>query len=279
MPTFGNLARTRQQSFRTTSSTISEAGRNPTDPLGKRYGYLLTLGHEDQNLYPPLRTMDRARHFFSDRQIHWWKSSRAGDDTHVAGPTRNMASSQVACVNFLLPLATEPELLVSLLRTVDPDLTGIIPLEYTPPNSSTPVTSLVEFEWIGLQSSLEQSGYTRGANATSADALVVASTSNAGRRAYLIEWKYVEEYKSAIDKGAATSGKTRLDRYRPLYASPRSPFSGVVPLEELLYEPFLSADSLTAPSSEDGRSARVPASAPQRSLSCAPKGISPTEAR
>ena len=53
----------------------------------------------------------------------------------------------------------------------------------------------MEFEWIGLDDSLEGTR-TRGANATSIDAFLVAETDSGRRRAYLIEWKYLEQYLS-----------------------------------------------------------------------------------
>ncbi len=105
MTAFGTLGRRRQAAFRDSSPTISDRGRNPQDPKGKRHGHLLALGHEDENLYPSIRGPDGARKFFADRSIKWWRSAQTGDTPKTHGPTRNLASSQVACVNFLLPLA------------------------------------------------------------------------------------------------------------------------------------------------------------------------------
>ena len=73
-----------------------------------RNPHLLPLGCEEENLYPGIRGNGGAVDFFSQRRIRWWKSARTGDDTAGPGPTRNMTSSQVACVNFLLPLAGIP---------------------------------------------------------------------------------------------------------------------------------------------------------------------------
>ena len=78
-------------------------------------------------------------------------------------------------------------------------------------------SSPVELEWIGLDHALEgPSVKTRGANSASVDAFIVAETP-AGRRAYLMEWKYVEEYRTE-DKGQGRSGETRRARYAHLYA-------------------------------------------------------------
>ena len=76
---------------------------------------------------------------------------------------------------------------------------------------------------------------TRGANSTSVDAFMVAETP-AGRRAYLMEWKYVEEYRTE-DKGKGRSGETRRSRYAHLYAESPS-FNGRVPFDAWLFEPF-----------------------------------------
>ena len=76
---------------------------------------------------------------------------------------------------------------------------------------------------------------TRGANSTSVDAFMVAETT-AGRRAYLMEWKYVEEYRTE-DKGQGRPGETRRSRYAGLYAESPS-FNGKVPFDAWLFEPF-----------------------------------------
>ena len=115
---FDHAAKGRQGCFRDTSSTISPQGRSPPDGTGVRNPHLLSLGCEEENLYPGVRGSGGAIDFFRQRGIKWWKSSRSGDDVETHGPTRNMASSQVACVNFLLPLATIPGALLPALRTL-----------------------------------------------------------------------------------------------------------------------------------------------------------------
>ena len=49
------------------------------------------------------------------------------DDPLADGPTRNVASSQIACVNFLLPLnqATTARASLAVLAVVDDDVAGI----------------------------------------------------------------------------------------------------------------------------------------------------------
>ena len=233
MPSFGQAARNKQANFRNTSKTISPEGRVPSDEKGQRHGHLLALGHETDNLYPALRGKGGALQFFSERRIKWWRdTNRTGDTRGGDGPTRNMASSQIACVNFLLPLTGIEDGLAAILRTIDSDVKSIVPIEHEA--SISPV----EFEWIGLGGPLERGAApTRGANTTSVDAFAVAET-DTGRRAYLMEWKYVETYGNGVYLGNGKSGETRRRQYSDRYNSESSSFNGSAPMDELLYEPF-----------------------------------------
>ena len=220
---FGRIERERQAQFREQSSLPRYCG-------GRRHGHLLASGYEDENLYPTLRGENGAHRFFESRGIKWWQDARNGDDSNGCRPTRNMASSQIACVNFLLPLTETPDALTAMLRAVDDDVTGFAPIEdrYT--------RSPIEFEWIGLGHALEgPTVKTRGVNSTSIDAFMIATTP-AARRAYLMEWKYVEEY-SRKDLGEGSKGETRRRRYARLYAESAS-FNGRIPFDAWLFEPF-----------------------------------------
>jgi len=133
---FGRFERERQARFREQSSLPRYSG-------GRRHGHLLASGYEDENLYPTLRGESGARRFFESRRIGWWQDTRNGDDSNGRRPTRNMASSQLACVNFLLPLTEVPDALTAMLRAVDDDVTGFVPIE------DRQTRSPVEFEWMG----------------------------------------------------------------------------------------------------------------------------------
>ena len=231
---FERAARQRQGTFRDHSPTISSQGRSPLDQKGLRNRHLLALGAETENLYPGVRGAGGAGDFFRRRGIGWWKSARSGDSSAVDVPTRNMASSQVACVNFLLPLAGIPGALTRVLRAIDADVIDVAQI-YHEGN-----TAPVEFEWVGTCGTLEGKG-SRGANATSIDAFLVAETSAGRRRAYLLEWKYVEHCLHARPtfKGAGKAGKTRRGRYGDLFAAADSAFdSSAVALDAFLFEPF-----------------------------------------
>ena len=168
--------------------------------------------------------------FFEERGVKWWKAR--GDNRRVAGPTRNMASSQIACLNFFLPLVKIPGALVAMLKRIDGDVRGVIDIDHEGKRSP------VEFEWIGLDRSLE-GGRTRGAYNTSIDAFLVAETEAGRKRAYLLEWKYVERYYGKY-KGEGKAGKTQRRKYSPWYCAETSSFNQdkAPNLNDFLYEPF-----------------------------------------
>ena len=197
---FGVLERERQARFREGLST-------PSDTVGRRHAYLLALGCEEENLFPTLRGDNGACRYFAERNIKWWQARVSGDASDGKRPTRNMASSQIACVNFLLPLVDIPGALTAVLQAIDEDVTGVVEIVHE--GTSSPV----ELEWIGLDHALEgPSVKTRGANSTSVDAFMVAETPT-GRRAYLMEWKYVEEYRTE-DKGKGPLGRDAAGQVR-----------------------------------------------------------------
>ena len=231
---FERWAKCRQAYFRDTSPTITDEGRSPTDEKGRRNCHLLALGCEEENLFPGVRGPGGAIDFFRERGINWWKSTRSGDDMKRDGPTRNMASSQVACVNFLLPLKDIRGALLCVLRALDDDVRDIVTISHD--GNESPV----EFEWIGPDLSLE-GGKNRGANNTSIDAFLVAETNVGRRRAYLLEWKYVEQSLSTRPeyKGEGTAGDTRRRRYAERFRAPYSSFKPDGPdLDDFFYEPF-----------------------------------------
>ena len=224
MQSFYDAAKERQGHFRDTSPTITAEGATPLDASGQRNGHLLANGCEEENLYPTLRGEKGATRFFIERDINGWgKTGR---------PPRSMVSSQVACVNFLLPLAEIEGAILAVIRAIDGDVTSVATIEHQ--GNLSPV----EFEWIGLGGPLEKGeAPTRGKYVTNIDALIVAET-HAGRRAYLLEWKYTESYGRNAYKGEGKAGETRRRRYSGLYSAESSSFNGTVPMDYFLYEPF-----------------------------------------
>lgn len=226
------LVRAGQARFLASSTTISSGARRPIDQIGQRHRHLLALGHEEENLYPSLRGSNGAIEFFRARNIKWWQGLASGDALGSNGPTRNLASSQLACVNFLLPLTQIPGSLEAALSTIDEEVESVVSLCYEGFNST------VEFEWTGLDGPLEATANaTRGCRVTSGDALVVANTGSR-RRGYLMEWKLAESYENAESKGDGAKGDERRKRYAALYSAPDSSFNAVAQLDDWLYEPL-----------------------------------------
>lgn len=251
---FGADARSQQSRFR---ATLPAAARVLGDDKGQRHGHLLALGSEVENLVPELRGLDGAQSFFRARRIKWWRNARSGDGPGD-GPTRNLASSQVACVNFLLPLARRPAALLALMQRIDPEVVAVVSL----PDPGGAEPSLVEFEWVGWDAPIEGGRLSRGAMQTSADAVVVGRTAR-GLRAFVFEWKYCEEYLRPEDKGEGASGDTRRKRYSARYAAVDSAFWGDVLLDDYLFEPFYQLLRLRLLADEIQRSGFAPGMAVQ----------------
>ena len=221
---FGATARKQQANFRHKSATISLESRSQR----RGHGHLLAKGRQMDNLYPGLRGQDGALKFFADRNIKWWGNPTSRDEEEFNLPTHNMISSQVFCVNFLLPLAYIEGALTTVLRSIDGDVRQVVTIEHLGN------TSPVEFEWIGLRSPLERvHGRKRGDRMTSVDALIIADTGK-GLRAYFMEWKYAEAYLPDMPRDATR----HFPVYFGLYTGESSSFNRAAPMEELLYEPF-----------------------------------------
>jgi len=133
------------------------------------------------------------------------------------------------------PLADRPEALADLLRPVYPSIREMLPVEDG---------LYVVYEWIGQEDYLkegksERGKRTRGANTTSADAMVMFRDADGRRQIVLIEWKYTESY-SSMPLAVSRSGTDRPAIYRPLYERPDFPLGkDLIPdFEDLFYEPF-----------------------------------------
>jgi len=179
------------------------------------------------NLAPTIRA-DTRRYFF-DNGITW---QRYADYAH---------SSQVCCLNFLVPLATRPDVLSKLVGHalgIDPPKMLIVePGAFGKP-------WYVGFEWVGQDNYLgewpKNGRPTRGAYITSADAVV--RFRHAGRdETLLIEWKYTEEYGAPI-KGwdNPKSMATRLGCYGHRVFAPVGPIRNDMglKLKDFYWEPF-----------------------------------------
>lgn len=185
--------------------------------------YRLLPQHAALNLEPSIR--EPARAYFHANQIVWHRHANHG------------LSSQVSCINALMPLATRPELLAKMIEQAL-GLQSVTMREVDRGPDGSPW--FVGFEWIGRADYLNESGRsgsrTRGANATSADAIV--RLQHAGRtETLLIEWKYTESYGTPIPpKGNGV----RAARYSDRLFAPRGPIRPIADLAiaDFFWEPF-----------------------------------------
>ena len=185
--------------------------------------YRLAPDQRALNFAPSIR--ETAEAYFAERGITWHIHAHHG------------LSSQTCCLNFLMPLATQPDLLSQLIGRA---------LGIAPPQMQEIETGpggrpwFVGFEWTGRANYLGEwpktGPATRGANATSADAIV--RFRHAGRiESLLIEWKYTETYGAPLDpKG----NETRVGRYADKAFAPGGPIRGDLDLSvrDFFWEPF-----------------------------------------
>jgi hypothetical protein len=127
------------------------------------------------NLWEGIR--EDAKQYFKQNSIPWWKGS--SDD-----PTGHLLSSQVACLNHLYYIRQRNDIATTILQQLDADIVEAQVVD----------DGFVEFEYIGKTRYMKEKTFTRGANCTSLDAVMVGITSKAKRIMFLIEWKYTEMY-------------------------------------------------------------------------------------
>jgi hypothetical protein len=192
-----------QSAFKQSSPTFTPEARQPGFYKTKDRPHCIPLQHAEQNLFPGIR--ESALQHFAKHEIKWHDGQNGKSSNH-------MCDSQVCCVNFLFPFADQPEALTKLLRPIFPHLDHMLPVEDG---------KLVSFEWIGAENYLGEKitrngKRSRGANFTSADAIVMFERTNKKRQIVLIEWKYTESY-GGTNLKFAKSGTDRTSIYRHLF--------------------------------------------------------------
>jgi hypothetical protein len=225
MGSFLEQEKLRQTAFKMRSLYISEDARAPGIYRGKARPFVLPREAASQNLFPGIR--EAAPSFFDQHKIKW-------HDGQKGDPSNHLCDSQVCCVNFLFPFAKQPEALADLLRPVIRDLRGVLPVEDD---------HYVSFEWIGDKDHLGEKDEarnkrrSRGANCTSADAVVLVERDDKTRHMVLIEWKYTETY-SATPYHLGPSGRRRLKTYLRWLTPADSPIERLADYSVLFYEPI-----------------------------------------
>jgi hypothetical protein len=216
----------KQVQFKSASRYFSDPARSAGLYKGQPRPFCLPLETAGQNLFPPIR--ESAPAFFAAHKIKW-------HDGQDGLPSNHLCSSQVCCVNFLFPFAEQPGALARVLLPIFPKIQRMLQVE---------CGQYVSFEWIGARNYLweraPRSGQrSRGANCTSADAIVMFERRDKKRQAVLIEWKYTESY-GRTDLSTAPSGTDRCAIYRPLFDAADCPIDRerLPGFDSLFYEPF-----------------------------------------
>jgi hypothetical protein len=206
-----------QMEFRQRSNTFTEAGKLPGRIGARTYPFAIDPALWDQNLYPPIR--EECKSYFGN-DITWHRMRN------------HLLSSQICCLNFLMPFATRPRALADLLTPLYGPGLDMLPVEEKHPDR------FVAFEWIGgdYLNESRNGNRRRGSNCTSADA-AVKFRKHGRTHLVLIEWKYTETYRAPPNKLVES---TRLRRYRELVFAPAGPVRATSEFEiqDLFWEPF-----------------------------------------
>src|ERR1051325_4453543 len=205
----------RQEAYRASSESFSFAGRQPGLYRGNPRLEYLPAQLWSENLFPGIR--DEASTYFSDHHIAWHS------DAH------HVRSSQVCCLNFIMPLARNELVLVAVLKPVLGDIKHIVPIE---------TGRLAAFEWISETDYLNEGGAfrRRGRYCTSVDAAILLERFGGDVEIILLEWKYTESYQTKMDN---TRRDERIRRYGNIAFWPNGPLYPDLRLrvEQLFYEP------------------------------------------
>ncbi|HDD62719.1 MAG TPA: hypothetical protein ENF22_09365 [Chloroflexi bacterium] len=167
------------------------------------------------NLWDGIR--DDAIAYFNRNQIPWWMGGKENL------PTGHLLSSQVACVNHLFWLRENQEAASQILKGISADFKAAVIVD----------DGFVEFEVIGEQNYLGERSHSRGANATSIDAVMVGKKISGEKTLVMIEWKYTEHYPVGDSKYIPA----RSQIYDSLLAEADCPIQ-VDEFEALYFEPF-----------------------------------------
>ena len=166
------------------------------------------------NLWAGIR--EDAIGYFKKNSIAWWMGEEGNE------PTGHLLSSQVACLNHLYFMRQRIDVATAVLKNVWAGINQAIFVD----------SGYVEFEVVGAENYLGERSHTRGANATSVDALMVGKKSTGTNILILIEWKYTEEYREEnkyIPERYEIYNKLLNEEGCPIIVSDRS---------ALYYEPF-----------------------------------------
>lgn len=224
------------------SELWSAAAVQPGIYWGKPRPFCLADRYSAENLHASFR--EEAITYFRQRSIGWHRGWPDGMGNKTGLPSNHLCSSQVACVNFLYPLAQYGHLLAQVFQPFFPELAEPLPFieDGLLPNGQPPYLA---FEWIGSQNYLGEVGSrSRGANATSADFAFRFRRADGGDQLVLGEWKYTEGYGKKIPT-PDTVNKTQLRVYGAAFERWSAAQPGLPDYHTFFAEPFYQLMRLT----------------------------------
>ena len=178
--------------------------------FGKKREFV--LNDSTLNLWENIR--EDAQEYFKRNKISWWMSKNK--------PSGHLLSSQIACINHLYYLRQKKDLATAVLTGIDKEIIEAVIVD----------DGYVEFEFIGFKQYLEEKSWTRGANCTSIDAVMIGKNTKGKKIFFLIEWKYTEFYRP---KNKYIKARAKV--YDNLIKDKRSPFIKK-DVRAYYYEPF-----------------------------------------
>jgi hypothetical protein len=226
---FRDAQRAAAARWKINTATLPDAARLPApyvDKDGKpgrvAYDFCLPAEYAAHNLLPDVR--EYAPRLFAKLGIPW----HAGV---AGGPSNHLLSSQVQCVNALMPMVYDAE---RIRRAFGDGLDIDQVLQIEPGRYLT-------FEYIGPSDYFNESPgveRTRGAHCTSVDAAFRYRTSTGEIELALVEWKFCEEYRTPRQPDPAKDA-IRRKRYFDVWSDSAGPVrADVLPFEDILDEPF-----------------------------------------
>ncbi len=137
-----------------------------------------------KNLYASIR--DEALVYFRENNVGWWMGKN---------PTGHTLSSQIACLNHLMPIRKDKDTVLRLINGVyDDKFKAVLPMK------CDKAPGYVAFEVVSKEEHLNEGKLTRGSQCTSIDAAILAQDNDDKKCLIIIEWKYTEAENGNEDK-------------------------------------------------------------------------------
>lgn len=227
---FVDRSRAHAIGWKARTMTLTDGARMPADYVGEGgrtirgpFDYCLPPEHATLNLLPAAR--QAGLDAFAELGIPWHHGVGSGPGNHLL-------ASQVQCVNALAPLLHDPDRVKAAFSAALP-IERVLPVEHG---------WYVTFEWIGERDHLGEShgrARTRGARATSADALLRYRSLDGRTEVALIEWKLVEDYRGKTLSGGAAGRATRMRNHRAAWEADACPLRhDAIGYDDLFVDPL-----------------------------------------